>query len=387
MVDGRFPVKIKVGFGTGLMVGTGVSCLESEWSERTRMYSGPHASMVNKILADRLGDVLTVVLGLRDSGRLDGMRQADLRRILDEGDGPTVGEVDFQSIAEEYISVKNLSKSSVTSIRQTVRRVTEYAGGKVAMSKIDRLWLMGLERHIGGKVNSIAVHMRNIRSIFNHAISEKYPLDYPFGKYKIRTAPTDDRSLSVEELRQIFQYPCDPWQQEYVDMFKLIFCLCGINMADLARLDKIRGGRLEFNRAKTGVHCSMAVQPEAAEIIGRYRGRGQLLSIMDRYASHENYLAHLNDALKTLGTHWENGRKRTGEALFPDISSYWARYSWAGIAGELDIPIDTIGAAMGHAREKSVTAIYIRTDMRKKVDAANRKVLDYVFYGKDWREK
>ena len=48
--------------------------------------------------------------------------------------------------------------------------------------------------------------------------------------------------------------------------------------------------------------------------------------------------------------------------------------------------IDTIGAALGHSRGKTITAIYVRTDMRKKVDDANRKVIDYVLYGKDWRD-
>ena len=63
-----------------------------------------------------------------------------------------------------------------------------------------------------------------------------------------------------------------------------------------------------------------------------------------------------------------------------ELTTYWARHTWATIASELDIPKDTIAAALGHGGN-SVTDIYIDFDL-KKVDEANRKVLDYVLYGK-----
>ena len=59
---------------------------------------------------------------------------------------------------------------------------------------------------------------------------------------------------------------------------------------------------------------------------------------------------------------------------------YKARHSWATIAAELEIPKETIAAALGHGGN-TVTDIYIDFD-RKKVDEANRRVLDWVLYGK-----
>ena len=64
---------------------------------------------------------------------------------------------------------------------------------------------------------------------------------------------------------------------------------------------------------------------------------------------------------------------------FPMLSSYVARHSWATIAASLDIPKDVIAHALGHGGS-SVTDIYIDFDQRK-VDEANRRVLDWVFYG------
>ena len=43
-------------------------------------------------------------------------------------------------------------------------------------------------------------------------------------------------------------------------------------------------------------------------------------------------------------------------------------------------PRETISAALGHEIGSRVTSIYIDFD-QKKVDEANRKVMDYVLYG------
>jgi hypothetical protein len=56
------------------------------------------------------------------------------------------------------------------------------------------------------------------------------------------------------------------------------------------------------------------------------------------------------------------------------------RHTWATLAAELDIPKETISAALGHGK-KTVTDIYIQFD-RKKIDEANRKVISHVFYNR-----
>lgn len=44
---------------------------------------------------------------------------------------------------------------------------------------------------------------------------------------------------------------------------------------------------------------------------------------------------------------------------------------------ELDIPKETVSAALGHAMGSRITAVYIDFD-RKKVDKANRKLIDLI---------
>ena len=62
--------------------------------------------------------------------------------------------------------------------------------------------------------------------------------------------------------------------------------------------------------------------------------------------------------------------------LFPELTTYWARHTWATIAAELDIPKKQSRQPWGHSLG-DVTDIYIQFN-RKKIDKANRKVLDYL---------
>ena len=140
----------------------------------------------------------------------------------------------------------------------------------------------------------------------------------------------------------------------------LSFYLIGINLADLLALPKdcIVNGRLQYKRAKTGKNYSVLVQPEAQAIIDRYPGKTHLLSFGEKV---KGFRQNCNALLNTLE---------------PGLTWYWARYSWANYAVDLDIPKDTISEAMGHKHGSTVTGVYIKYSL-DKADKANRQVLDY----------
>ena len=162
----------------------------------------------------------------------------------------------------------------------------------------------------------------------------------------------------------------------------LMFYFIGINAVDLltAKTSALVNGRFEYKRAKTGKLYSIKVEPEAQVIIDKYKGKDFVLNIMDEYKDYKNFLHRMGIALKEIGETERKGLggKKTRKPLFPDLSSYWTRHSWATIAAEIDIPKEVIAHALGHSwANATVTDIYIRFD-EKKVDEANRKVLDYL---------
>lgn len=293
---------------------------------------------------------------------------------------------------ECLIAVANrLAAMKKQSTRLTYGRTIKHLGLFVAEGHSDKFddinkgWLAEFEVYLtksNPSVNARALHMRNLRAIINYAIDEGITSNYAFRRHSIKTVKTAKRSLSVEELRQVLTYEVEEWQTVYRDMFKLSFMLMGVNFADMLNLTKsdVRKGRIEFNRHKTAKLYSMKIEPEAKALIEKYSGTDYLLSIMDGRKDYLQYIRQTNHALKCIGTKSVKGRKPQGEPLVPGITTYWARHTWATIAAELDIPKETIAAALGHGGN-TVTDIYINFNT-KKIDEANRRVLDYVFYGK-----
>lgn len=92
---------------------------------------------------------------------------------------------------------------------------------------------------------------------------------------------------------------------------------------------------------------------------------------------YDSILSRINKNLKELGT-TQIGKhgKKTKDTRYKFLSSYYCRHTWATIAAHLEIPKETIAAALGHGGN-DVTDIYINFD-RKKIDEANRKVIDFI---------
>lgn len=366
---------------TRVLLATDVRVKVAQWDGK--VINHPNAESLNQYLDLKKTGVDKIIYMMSIAGELETSTAADIKARytgIEKKDESAHQKKNFVSIYQTYAKTRR-SKGTRDIYSFALKKMMEYDPqlDKKSIDKIDKNWMKGFYNDLLTKVsvNSASIYMRSIHAIFNDALDDELTSNDPFRKIRIKNSATKDRSMTVEQLRQLFAYPCEEWQREYIDMFKLIFCLCGINLGDLAGLKEIRNGRIEYDRLKTGRHYDIKVEPEAMEIIDKYRGETHLLSILDKYSSHRDYNHHMNSALKKVGMDCALGKKATGTPLFPDISTYYARYSWASIAAELEIPYDTIAAALGHSRS-GVTQVYIRTDMRKKVDEANRKILDFV---------
>ena len=295
---------------------------------------------------------------------------------------------------EAYASTRE-AQSTKEKYEQTIKKILEYDGRarSLTFEDVSKEWLEGFDRFLfkySPARNGRNIHFRNIRAVFNDAIDNEITTAYPFRKFKIRPEATPKRSLTLQQLRELFSYPVEPYQKRYLDMFKLSFFLIGINVTDLCNLCEISpDGHLYYRRAKTKKRYCIKVEPEALEIINRYRGKNQLLNLMDDIRSPRTFTLKFDRALKEIGPvtyepnpEWKPKSQKhrlhkVHHSAFPGLSSYWARHTWATIASEIDIPNETISAALGHSITNKTTAIYIDFNMAK-VDAANRKVIDYV---------
>lgn len=368
-----------------------LSLLPEQWDASVCRVTTKHRQhrSLNCWLGRCLLDAGDAVFALDTSGRR-GLSVSDYASAVSEAVCGEPAEEKVVTFAERLLLFASspLKKGRTRALYEgTLSRIRAFdsSADSLTFEQIDKGWLMRFDAFLAQTSpsrNARNIHLRNIRAVFNAAIDDGVCSCYPFRRFKIRPQATVKRSLSVERLRELFSFPVESYAVRYLDAFKLIFCLCGINIIDLCNLRAVVDGRVEFYRAKTGRLYSIKIEPEAASLIEKYRGDGFLLEMLDHFSDYRSFMKQMNRALQSIGHVTRSGRggKKKVEAAFPGLTSYWARHSWATIAASLEIPKETIAAALGHGGH-SVTDIYIDFD-RQKIDDANRRVLDWVFYGK-----
>lgn len=250
-----------------------------------------------------------------------------------------------------------------------------------------RDWEAWMEQR-GNAVNTRSIYLRNLRAVYNEAIREGLisQENYPFRQFRIKTEQTAKRSLNVDELRKLRDYSGEAHIRKYIDVFFISFYLAGINMIDLLQLPKLEGERIEYRRSKTGILCQLNVPQEVLQLIKKYEGKERMLRFGEEYKNHKDFLHRMNENLQKVGIMFYEYKQAKNGAIhkskhyipdFPEITSYWARHTWATIAADIDIPDAVIDMALGHKSPYPMTDIYVRRN-QKKVDEAVRAVIDYI---------
>lgn len=388
--------------GKTAMMSLGISILPNQWNG-DKVVNHPDMKFLNNCIYTRKAEIDRALFNLSMAGALTRKTPKEIIPIVLDSIDPNLAEEKIRLEEKRVKKEKNFSsyfkafaetkKNAGTRglYLDTYRKVKEYCDSigqyfdDLTFEEITVQWIDAFEQHClkSQQQNTASRHLRDIRAVFNAAINDGKTTCYPFRKRKIKVVATRDKSFSAEQLRSFFNANCYPGvEQEAVDIFKLMFCLIGINSVDLSNLNEIRKGRIDYTRRKTDKLYSIKVEPEAQELFEKYKGNEYLLNILERVPNYKTYFNRYGKAMRKVGKIRINGKKSEGSAILPDVCWGSARTSWATIAqDELDIDRETIAAALGH-HTVDVTDTYLRTKWRKKVDEANRRVIDWVFYGK-----
>ena len=391
--DGTYPVYIIVKTNSGrFFVNTGMTTCgkldaltfpkdDRSWKQKT--------TILGRMLADVQRICLQQSVVLLDNKQLKAEIQREVFGIERHQES---------SRLHDYIRLFAGTKLKTTSVLYniTARKVEDF-DASVSLDDVDTRWLDGFRAFCmrnGMKVNGAGKELRNIRAVFNWARRQGKTKNYPFLDYSIIEEETLPNNISVEQLRMLRDYHCEPWQKKYVDFFMLSFYLAGMNPVDLltCKADAISNGHLSFVRQKTNKQgqkkvriITLPVVREAQEILKRYKSKeGWLLSFMDGRADYHSFLKKADEALKKVGPSTKvpdrlgKLRKIEYHPILPGITMYSARYTFGSIAAnDLDISERTIGMCLGHSWSKQVTSRYISGDQRK-IDAAVKRVVKYV---------
>lgn len=379
--------------GKSALIPVGVKIAPSLWDKKAQSVKKcPRKVYFDKAISDRYYAVQEMISKLSEEDE-ELMRRLTITEIkniiLERLDGKERKDTGNGSFALGYKKFVETKQGRTRQIYETTwKRICEFTdkAERLNFEDITAKWLNEFNGYMAKRSpaqNARSIHLRDIRAVFNFAIDEEMTDLYPFRKFKIKSTPTMKRSLSADDIRMIATMPLLPWQEEYRDVFMLIFYLIGINIVDLFSLthENVQNGRIVYTRRKTKRIYSIKIEPEAQEILERRKGTTHLIDVADRYKDHTNFTSRFNKALKTFGT-WEvdehHKQKVRYKPYWDFLSSYWARHSWATIAyNDCNIPVDVISQALGHSMGNRVTMVYINSDS-KKVDEANRKVIEKV---------
>lgn len=372
--------------GRTAYIALGISLKPENWdANNCVVVKHPRRKTLNEEIKTKMAEYQLAFAQIVAKYDIDNLNVNELKDMLEDWKNSDKLRIDdncVMSVFHRFMEHKTgRTKNLYHCTEKKIRAFLGKEADRLRFEQVNVEWLHRFNDYLAQtapSANARSIHMRNFRAVFNYAIDNEITSNYPFRRFKIKGEPTRKRNFDVETLRAIFNADVlDPWMEKYRDLFKLTFMLIGINFVDLCNLTDVRNGRIEYIRAKTHKPYSIKMEPEIEEFIGKYRGDNHLLNYMDTYKDYRSFYMNTCIGLKAI-------RERLVEknvANIDTLTTYWARHSWATIAASLDIPKETIAAALGHSSH-TVTDIYIEFDYRK-VDEANRRVLNWVLYGYD----
>jgi len=240
----------------------------------------------------------------------------------------------------------------------------------------------------GRSLTTVSIYVRALRAIFNKAIDEK-EIDreyYPFGKrrYQVPATRNIKKALSREQLKTLFHAePETPEQQKAKDFWFFSYSCNGMNMKDIALLKfkDIQYDKVEFYRAKTRITSKGNLRPITAYLNDFSKG------IIDRYGSDSKYPESLvfgiiRDSMtakqqqirikaftRFVNQHIKKLSKNN--ELPEEISTYWARHSFATNAVRNGATMEFIQESLGHENLSTTQTYFAGFDSDTKREFAN----------------
>lgn len=241
---------------------------------------------------------------------------------------------------------------------------------KIAFYEIDVDFLNRYEKWMLNNSRSrstIGIYVRNIRTMFNKAISMNI-VDvglYPFGKnkYTIPTGRNIKKALTLEEVGLIANYPSieDSTEQRYRDYWLFSYLCNGINIKDIALLkyNNISGDIITLVRAKTeekeknNPHLiKIVITPIIENIIKKWGNKpaapdSYIFPIFEKYFTPEQIYSHGQQATKTINKYIDRIAKDLG--IQQKVRTYTARHSFATVLKRSGASTEFIGESLAHS--------------------------------------
>lgn len=285
----------------------------------------------------------------------------------------------YESYIQELRDYKRISTASsyelsMKALKSYLKDKTGKESKKLLFQNITVKFLNDFELWMTEKkeksLTTVGIYLRGLRVIFNRAIESKNidPSLYPFGskKYEIPASTNTKKAFDSNQLGTLFQATAEtPEQEKARDFWFFSFVCNGMNMKDILHLKwkNINGGQIEFVREKTKRTKKGNIKPIqvpltafAKSFIEKYgtnekKPNGFVFPILEENMTAEKlHLAKMN-FIRFVNQHIKKLARANG--LNENISSYWARHSFATTAVRKKASLEFVSEALGHSDLKT----------------------------------
>lgn len=383
--NGELPLKVRICKDRkSRYINLGVSTKAEDWDfSKSRLKdSHPNKDEVEKLITRTISTLKEKIIELK-AERQDFTAQSLIDRLNVSTTRKTVGDIfneQMQRLSDEGRRKYMLSLRYVYNTLIAFNKHLDIFFSEIDISFLRRYetWL----RKRGVAENTIGIHFRSLRAIYNIAIEQDAVKaeNYPFKKYKVSRLHEDTakRSLSKSDVERILAYKSTNRYMRFpIDIFAFTYYCGGINFIDIANLTtaNIIEGKLIYKRHKTSKLIKIPLQPQAIDLIKKYQRKDSpyLFPILSDF--HETEIQKCNRIHKVISK--VNKRlKEIGEELgLPlTLTTYVARHSQATVMKKAGVSTAVIREIMGHSSER-VTQIYLDSFDNEQIDNAMKNLL------------
>ena len=328
---------------------TNVYLRPEHWDKRTaQVCNHPQANDLNAMLFEFIIHLQAIELALWKRGV-----PATLSLLKDAMRKNRPVNVTFPVFAKEYVQHSDRRESTKENLYTTITVLQEFRPG-LDFKDITYTFLKDFEvylREKGNGVNTVAKHLRQLRTLVNEAINQGYihADAYPFRKFKIKQEKGRHEFLTPDELKKLENLEVSDRKLRHVLDAFLFCCYVGLRFSDFCQLTpanfiKVNGKRwLHFKSIKTGIELRLPLH---------LLFEGKALAILDKYNIAEfaslGSNSEVNKALSVIA-----GMAR----IKKHITYHTARHTCATLLIHQGVPITTVQRLLGHTSVKT-TEIY-----------------------------
>lgn len=346
---------------------TNIYLRPEHWDKRTaQVCNHPQANDLNAMLFEFVLHLQRIELELWKRGV-----PATLSLLKDAMKKNRPVNVTFPVFAKEYVTHSDRRESTKENLYTTITVLQEFRPG-LDFKDITYSFLKDFEvylREKGNGINTVAKHLRQLRTLVNEAINQGYihADAYPFRKFKIKQEKGRHEFLTPDELRKLENLEMSDKKLRHVLDAFLFCCYIGLRYSDFCQLTpanfiRVNGKKwLHFKSIKTGIELRLPLH---------LLFEGKALSILDRYNIAEfaslGSNSEVNKALSVIA-----GMAR----IKKHVTYHTARHTCATLLIHQGVPITTVQKLLGHTSVKT-TEIYseiLSSTILRDLKAVKRK--------------